>query len=333
MNQFNLGNFINRFIKQTSQNVNQGGPPINPSQASAQGNITGAEAKFMLPQENLAQGMLPKLGSQASPMNMLNHSIMTNLRMNELIGFERSLYIKDLMNLPKDLAQALVLIQNKTASTQEIAKLLNTNITISTLTELIQVGGKDAINKLVIAMSNASKQGITDLTQLKETMKLINASVSVAGQDNPNQTLKTFMLLYLPWLPLQEGVDFDLEVEGSPEEGKEGSEASITILISTKNYGNIRITLVLLGGGTISIIVNCSEDFPKEDLLKRLKEENKKHSIPSEITFEQNIANSEETSIAQAKATISGMTKVNPFLLLMANAVIKHAIELDNIAG
>ncbi|MEI8129721.1 MAG: hypothetical protein WCG95_08930 [bacterium] len=181
-------------------------------------------------------------------------------------------------------------------------------------------------------MANASKQGLTDLSQIKDAIKFINASVSVASQENSSQILKNFMLLYLPWLPLQEGVDFDLEIENT--ESEEGdSQTSVTIMISTKNYGNVKITLILLGGNSIDIFVNCSETFPKEELLKRINLECKNHSMQSTVVFEQKAIKQDENASRQAKISMSNLTEVNPFLLLMANLVIKHTIDLDNQAG
>lgn len=324
MNQFNLGNFLNKFINNPPPNMNKGAPPANGiNQPAVQGNSL---------QNTLAQNIAQNSLARANMQNSFNSSLLNSLKMNSLANAERSLYIKDLMNLPKDLEEVLVLIQNKTATSEEITKLLNTNINLTTLAELIKASGKEAMNKLVLVMSNAAKQGVTDLSQIKDAIKLINASVSVAGQENPNQTLKSFMLLYLPWLPLQEGVDFDLEIE-SYENSGEDSENSITILISTKNYGNVKVTLILPKGNSMEIFVNCSDKFPKEELLKRLNEESKNHSIQSNITFEQKEIKQEETSTRQAKISMSNLSEVNPFLLLMANAVIRHTIELDNIAG
>lgn len=324
MNQFGLGNFIFKFINTTLSNPKGGAEP-NVQTGQNQG------VTFQPPlQEGLTPNMLPKPLPKAF-LNTFNPETMSQLRMNNLASLERSLYLKDLMNLPKEMNEVLVLIQNKTVASKDLAQLLTANIDITQLSELIKQGGKEAMGKLIFAMAEASKQGITDNTQLKDAIKFINASVSVAGQDNLNQTLKTFMLLYLPWLPLQEGVDFELEIETSQgEDGEE--EVTLTILISTKNYGNVKATLLLAAGNSLSIIVNCSEKFPKEELLKRMEEERKKHSIQSEVLIEQNIKNLEANSSRQAKVSISNLKDVNPFLLLMANALIRHTIELDNIA-
>lgn len=326
MNQFNLGNFTNRFIN-NYPTPNPGGSGLNASNANEASN-----GQFPLTNQALNENLIQKnLMQQSGVLNTFNAAMLNDLRMNSLASLERSLYIKDLMKLPKEMQEVLVILQNNNVTSQEAAKLLSsTNINLSILADIIQKSGKEAMNKLVLVMANASKQGINDTSQIRDAIKFINASVSVAAQDNPNQILKTFMLLYLPWLPLQEGIDFDLEIENS-ENSDGDSETSITIMISTRNYGNVKITLVLVKGGSIEIFITCCTNFPKEELLKRIKNEGKLHSIQTNTTFEQNENKKDTNSPRQTKISTSNLNEVNPFLLLMANAVIRHTIELDNL--
>lgn len=289
------------------------------------------DAKFQLTNEAVTQGMNKMPSPETGVLKSFDTLTLHELKMNNLASLERGLYMKSLMNLPKSMEELLVFVQNNAAKTQDATKLLTKNINMEVLAELLQQGGKEAMNKLVMVMANASRQGLTDVSQIKDAIKFINNSVSVAGDMNLEKTLKSFMLLYLPWLPLQEGVDFDLEIEGS-QGGENDSELSITIMISTRNYGNIKVTLILLKGNSMSIFINCSEDFPKDELLKRLNAESKNHAIQSEIIFDQKPVKKQATETPQAKISMSNLSEVNPFMLLMANAVIRHTIELDNLA-
>ena len=63
-------------------------------------------------------------------------------------------------------------------------------INLNQISQLFQVNGKDAITKLIMSMTEASKAGITDLSQMKEMAKLVNASISIASENNPQKTLK-----------------------------------------------------------------------------------------------------------------------------------------------
>ena len=63
-------------------------------------------------------------------------------------------------------------------------------INLSDISTLLQKNGKEALTKLIMSMTEASKAGITDLSQMKEMAKLINASISVAAENNPQKNLK-----------------------------------------------------------------------------------------------------------------------------------------------
>lgn len=322
MNQFNLGQFLTKVIDY--------------SLAGIRGNSTESTAKMPQPQENFSQNLIQKPPPQQQTpilvVNTLSYQAMPlqTMQMNHLENLETALYVKDLMNLPKDMKELLNFVQKNLAAAEELPNVIAQNINLNEIALLLQQSGKEAVNKLIMTMANASKQGITDLSQLKNTMKLINACVSAAREKNLNTTLKSLMLLYLPWLPLQEGVDFELEFL-NPEKKSGESESSLTILISTKNYGNVKATLIMLEGNSINIIINCSNEFPKEELLKRIKAESKNHSVQSNVIIEQKQIKQSNDAVRQAKVTISNSTEINPFLLLMAHAVIRHTIEIDNI--
>lgn len=310
-------------------NYTASGNPLNSGESmlNSQSGTHNVNSNQIIPQRYMPKPavFINTMAIHTMPLRSLNM-----MHMNHLESLDRALYVKDLMNLPKDLGEFLEIIQQQVVQTKDAQAILK-NIKLSQVAELLQQNGKDAVNKLIMTMSNASKQGITDFSQIKDAIKLINASVATAGQNDPAQTLKSLMLLYLPWLPLQDGVGFELEIEASEDESGE-SESSITIMISTKNYGNIKVTLFLEGGYSVAILVNCSSKFPKEDLLKRIKSESISHSIPSSVVFEEKQMIQNEDAPCQAKINLSNPKDVNPFLLLMANAVIRHTIEIDNEA-
>lgn len=228
--------------------------------------------------------------------------------------------------------QIQTLIQTQLASQlQSTIKNLtlspNGMIDLSQIAQLIQANGKEALAKLITAMTAASKQGINDLTQIKEMARLVNASMAAAAQNEPAQTLKVLMLLYLPWLPLEEGVGFDLDIETSDD--SEESDSILTITISTVNYGIVTATLVLETSNSVHVSIECSKEFPKDELLMRIQGEEKHYSMNSVITFSDKEAKSEEQT-AKAKINMSQTTEINPFMLLMAHTVIRHTIEIDN---
>ena len=298
----------------------------------------------------------------------------------QMAGADQSVYVKDMMKLPKNLNEFIYITQrnitlaqfnqqfinqfNKNPMSQTQAQILaqldtlsfaennmiNVNkmvlnqmqsalknltisstamINLSDIALMIQTNGKDAIAKLITTMANSAKLGVQDLSQLKETAKLINASIATAAQNDSAQTMKLLMLLYLPWLPLQEGVGFDLEIEtgGSKEE----NDSILVITITTINYGNVVATLILESSNSVHVNIECIKEFPKDELLMRIENDEKHYSMESVVSFEtsSNKPKQESQEKPQAKINMSNTNEVNPFLLLMSHTIIRHVIEID----
>lgn len=366
MSDFNLSNLISKYVNYQAITANRANVNVHNRAAQAQNAMPTPEE-------------IQTTTSQAS-QTVSNTS--GTLQMATLTGGDNSLYIKDVMNLPKNLNELFYMIQrnltlaqfnqqfanainkNPLSSTQAqiLAQLeslesselqeafgnLNRNslsqlqsslkslsingdslINLSEIAQLIQANGKDAIAKLITTMANSAKMGITDLSQLKDAAKLINASVAAASQNDNAKTMKLLMLLYLPWLPLQEGVGFDIEIETN--NGNEDEASILTITITTINYGVVIATLILESPSSVSIYVECSKDFPKDELMLRIENEEKHYSVQSQVSFE---TNEKDKNIMppekqNAKINMADTNKINPYLLLMAHTVIRHTLEID----
>jgi hypothetical protein len=203
-------------------------------------------------------------------------------------------------------------------------------IDLGQISTLLQTNGKEALTKLIMSMTEMSKSGISDLSQMKEMAKLINACMSVAAENNPQKTLKLLLMLYLPWLPLEDGVGFDLEVQSEQEENKE-SDSILVVTITTMNYGNVKATLVLESSNSVQVSIECLPEFPKTELSLRLNKEQKFYSMDSVVSF--NTEKPIKTPQNQPQKTAVNMsqtTEINPYLLLMAHTLIKNVIEIDN---
>jgi len=204
-------------------------------------------------------------------------------------------------------------------------------IKLDQIAALFQQNGKEAITKLIMSMTEASKSGITDLTQMKEMAKLINASISVAAENNPQKTLKLLLMLYLPWLPLEDGVGFDLEIQPKGGEEKDDSDSILVITVTTINFGTVKATLTLESSNSVQVSIEAAPEFPKKELQLRIEGEQKHYSMNSVLTFETD-KNLKTLSNAKQAANIntSQTTQINPYLLLMAHTLIKHIIDMDN---
>lgn len=202
-------------------------------------------------------------------------------------------------------------------------------INLNEISLLFQKNGKEALTKLIMAMTEASKAGVTDLSQMKDMAKLINASISIAAENNPQKTLKLLLMLYLPWLPLEDGVGFDLEVE-QKSNAHEESDSILNITISTVNYGTVAATLILETSNSVQISIECIENFPKPELQLRIDKEKTHYAVDSVVSYKVNKDSKTVSKNASVNVNMSQTTEINPYLLLMAHSIIKHVIDIDN---
>lgn len=295
------------------------------------------------------------------------------LQMNVLQNIDRSVFIKNLLGLPPNLSQILFnaqnpnnpingetlgignlnqeLLQNQktlaalfdeavvpqpqapaTAQQQEAAVLFFSGmISMSNISKLILQNSKQAVAELIISMASASKQGMSN-EQIRETLAIINSCIAMAESDNPTQTLKSLMMLYLPWLPLNEGVGFDLEI--TPPDGEnESNDSKLTVLIQTKNFGNIKGMFTLTTSNSVDVYIICSENFPKAILQKSLSDESSSHAMNTNIDIEEvKPKNTELNEIRETKVNLSATNEMNPYLLLMAHSFIRNTIIIDSNA-
>lgn len=340
------------------------------------------------PQNTLAQaGKVPETASSNVGQNISNQVLSNvpqqNIQLNTLQSIDRAIYVKDLMQMPKNINEFIYMVQRGLTQSQfnqmfanQLAaqknnlsqlqaqilaqlqgldistarEIVNTQLTtqlraslkdleilsggminLQDLSILLQKNGKEAITKIIMAMTEASKSGVSDLSQLKEMAKLINASVSVAAENNPQKTLKLLLMLYLPWLPLEDGVGFDLEVESKSQTGDE-SDSILTVTVTTVNFGSVIATLILETSNSVQVSIECGEAFPKSELQLRLEGEQKLYAMDSVLSFDVKKELKPVTDKASANINMSQTTEINPYLLLMAHSIIKNVIDIDNNA-
>lgn len=351
MNNYNLGNLISKLVNyQRLQAKANSAPQIQP-QAQSQTNAPLVNTASYAPAQmgNLTSGdtsayvkdlmKLPKnlnelvyIIQRNITQAQFNQQFMSSLNKNFLNPAQAQM-LAQLQNMSADEAQNMLKMMNSNAVSQLQATIKNLPISasgminLSEISALIQSNGKDAITKLITTMANAAKMGVTDLTQLKETAKLINASVATAAQNDNAQTMKLLLLLYLPWLPLQEGTGFDLEIEAGSQHND--SDSVLIITITTVNYGTIKAVLILESSNSVHINIECAKNFPKDELLLRIEGEEKHYSVQSVVSFETSNKSNQSSEKPQAKINMSNTNEINPYLLLMAHSIIRHTLEID----
>lgn len=307
-----LGNFINSFLKhQTSR--------------AASNIVVGASAASKA--LNAAQN-LPKAPLQQQVQTQ-SASLNTQLALAQMENTERAVLVKELLNLPNNLKDLLVTLQNTKTGAQSTNLQNLQNLDVAQLMQLMQTNGKDALAKLMQIAGMLNKQGNVDNKQLQELQFIVNACMPNAVMSN-TQFMKNIILLYLPWLPIGENNNFDIEFSSSDENsGGEESDDTITILIQTENYGNVKVLLVLEAANKINMIINCAKIFPKELLQSKLKESSKEYKLETAVAVNEHETVEKDGLDKAQKVHMSGASVLNPYVLLMAHAVIRSVIEID----
>ena len=279
-------------------------------------------------------GEILKLAQGNTPLSA--NTLMLNNLSEDLIKNQKALaqIFNDTSELTPDKIQNQILQQQNAQAAQQkdaVALMFSGMIHLPAVSEMILKNSKQAIAGLIVAMASASKHGMTS-EQINETLGIINSCVSMAESGNPAQTLKSLMLLYLPWLPLNEGVGFDLEVEADNGEN-ESNDSRLTVLIQTKNFGNVKGVFTLTTSNSVDVYIVCSEAFPKTLLQRSLIDEGASHAMTMTIDVEAIEPKKEETAEKQeAKVNLSATNEMNPYLLLIAHAFIRNTIYLDSNA-
>ena len=220
--------------------------------------------------------------------------------------------------------------QQTSVARQDAAALMFSGmISMPEISKLILQNSKQAVAALIISMASASKNGL-DGKQLQDTLSVINSCIAMAESDNPAQNLKSLMMLYLPWLPLNEGIGFDLEVT-TPDGENESNDSKLTVLIQTKNYGNLKGVFTLTTSNSVDVYIICSEKFPKDVLQKSLMSESSAHAMNTNIDIE-GVKPADESlnDTRETKVNLSATNEMNPYLLLMAHSFIRNTIVIDN---
>ena len=272
---------------------------------------------------------------QNSAQTTQKQTLSPELKMTPMEVEQTAKYVKELLNMPKDVAQVVSqLSANNTVTTAQNMQLLlmlsSGKIDLNALAQLLSDNSKAALQKLVQTMSQAAKMGVSDTQQLKDLINTLGL-VSVSTNDT-TAALKNFILLYLPWLPLNakgESLDFDIDVFDKTSSGADDESQSVTILIETMNFSNVKALLEMTQDNKVEIMINCIEDFPREKVLAVLKKESQDLNIQAGLIVETTKKEIPKDTVKKARAEISASSAISPQLMLMAHAVIKIVFKID----
>lgn len=319
MSEIGLGQFLKNVFDYST-----GKPPTQQPGKVANENFQKAQSEMVKQINQTVQNIAQNFVRQHDIMN-------TQMQLKDLTNIERSMLLKNMFDFPsniKDIA-AFLAADSKVLTAKELQLLMTQPLDISKLLVLLQTNGKTAMDKITKMIQTMNQSGIYNTQQLKEMAVLINACIP-ANDASASQILKSFMLMYLPWLPLNSAMEFNIASEGG-EDGKSSSEDdTITIIITTKNYGLVKI-LLYKDEGAFNIDVNCSEDFPKEKFNAeiKVKSEDSSLNLKPQVVYSTRKSSPEDKK-DEAKVEFSKSSKISPQLLIVIHSIIKIVMEIDS---
>ncbi|MDD3237247.1 MAG: hypothetical protein PHV37_04040 [Candidatus Gastranaerophilales bacterium] len=321
MSDMNIGQSSNNF---NSQNF------VNNSASNAK-NADGVNFKSS---QNNAMPQTPTPAPTITYQQIAAQTKYINTQLAQLNSGDKGVLLRDLLNLPQNLKDFLLMMTSsvtaETTASQLETLMMNSNLDISKLIQFMQQNGKEALSKLYQMIANFNQMGTSMKTaQLNELSAVINACIPTTGTSQ-TQMIKNILLLYLPWLPLGEENGFSLEINEKTTGGNGESDDSVTILIATKHFGNVQVVLFKAPQKAIAMQITCSKEFPKNEVEKNLSGEALNYNVQTEIAFEEreNFSKTKEDK-TKTEVTLNTSPGVNPFLILMAQAVIKTIIGID----
>jgi hypothetical protein len=195
----------------------------------------------------------------------------------------------------------------------------------------MQQNGKEALNKLFSMSTKFAQAGTMGTgSQMSELIAVLNACTPKDGTSQI-QNLKNMMLLYLPWLPLGEQ-NFSIETgKNGSDENSDAGEDSVTILIKTINFGNVKVSIYKNEHNLINFHISAGESFPIEKVTKLIKEEANNYNVQTEMNFEkkEKLTSLEKGQNGETKISVNTSCHINPFLILMAQTIVRIIIGID----
>ncbi|MCD7879436.1 MAG: hypothetical protein LUG16_05840 [Candidatus Gastranaerophilales bacterium] len=302
-----LNNFANNFNKMTAGTV--------------QNNLTYTANQTEAQQTTLA-ALLPNTTTQLSQITAELDALNQQQTINML---------KELLNLPKNFESLLSqLAVNSGENSQTALMLLSAGLDSEKLSTFLQTNSKEAITNLYQLLAQYNQLGVSIKNDQLNLMSKLISYVS-ASSTSDTQSLKTIMLMYLPWLPLTDPEAFKLEIKNNTSQSGTSSDDSITLLISTQNYGNLQADIIKTGEDGISLKLVSSETFPQKEFVSLMKEEGIKYNMNINFILETNKSfNKTKNEISKTIVFMNTSPGVNLFLVLISNSVIKNSHIIDS---
>lgn len=237
-------------------------------------------------------------------------------------------YMQNLMKLPENIDKFIEQMATNTAKTTDGAKFLENLVQnlISTreLAELLNTNSKEAIQKLFNVISQASRLGITDTSQLKDIMGALNAI-----QNSTNLSQNSIRELLLLYIPLNYQVFDDEGDFGEFEEEVKSSSGqnALSILFQTINFSNILVT-INEEENNLFLAVFAPNSFAFDRFKNIIDTLSKGMNIKAFVDFK-NVPD-KELNIEKQNFKIISRDYVSANALMLTNIAIRAIFKIDD---
>lgn len=315
---FNPLNFLNNFAaRQMANTQTANAQPIKETPVNPQ----GANFASPRPVPNIAQfGAMPFYVLSDAPY------------MGE---GDKMKMLREFLYLPSELEEFLNMeMLAKTGEAGKTLKGMNsqTSVQIAEILKLLNENSSLATKKIMDLMTSFARDGnLSSQKELKDILNIITTLNANFSADT-NQILKTFVIYYLPWLPVNvktgENLNFEIDFEKKKEAGggEDAETQSATITIMTKTWGAVKAVLEY-ASSSLTTLIYANDTFPLSEFEKLFNEKTKKLNMTNTILKEdikQKPEKSEKTSVQ-----ISTEDNINSYLLFAIYSLIRLIFEMD----
>ena len=267
------------------------------------------------------------LQMQAQPQTlqqnqMVNPSIMYDFSTVKMDNETVLKYLQNLLNLPNSIDKFVNQLNSKNIDPKIAAILVENMISTKALSEFLNQNSMNAISKLLQTISSSLKSGISDVTQLKEILAILNTI-----QINTNLSTNTIKELLLLYIPLNNPV-FDKEI--NPQDFMEDEQeniknAKISLLFETINFSNLLCTLNE-SNNNLFIDIYSTIDFPKDKFKNIIEALSKEASLTPLIEFHDKQLD-KKNEMQNFKILSDGFISSNT--LILSHLIIKSIFKID----
>lgn len=331
-----------QMITRIATNIASGSAIQNNVANSTQNALNSTFNTFNNNFQNNSENNNAPLVFKSTPLTL---SLASELKLTTIEVEKKADYVKDLLNLPRDFSELInqittgnnpsSVLNSKLADILPMVLMSDGRVDLSKLSEFLSENSKSAMQKLMMTIANVSKYGANDVSNLKELMGLFSVNSNMASD---TQALKTLLLLYLPWLPLAQRNENDLDftidifdkIQGPDPESEENIE-TVKILIQTENFSNVIAMLETNSLGQIDIDIVAGDNFPHKRVMEIIKEESSINNVKSNISSSVSKKADEEDiqKLASNNVKIMAAGAISPKLMLMTQLLIKIVIKVD----